>query len=127
MAVRMPCTDEGTTAAHPSVQSERACQRNRLLVGWWRQSADEPQASPRPASRGAFLAERDAQKSAASDRDPGRDQWQSGHFVVGRGQAGRVISLTLSAGGIQEIYALLNPEKLAYLQKQLSGLVEPSF
>ncbi|MDQ2716174.1 MAG: RNA polymerase sigma-70 factor [Chloroflexota bacterium] len=30
-----------------------------------------------------------------------------------------VISLTLSAGGIQEIYALLNPEKLAYLQKQL--------
>ena len=32
-----------------------------------------------------------------------------------------VISLTLSAVGIQEIYALLNPEKLAYLQKQLSG------
>ena len=30
-----------------------------------------------------------------------------------------VISLTLSAVGIQEIYALLNPEKLAYLQKQL--------
>jgi len=32
-----------------------------------------------------------------------------------------VISLTLSAVGIQEIYALLNPEKLAYLQKQLSN------
>jgi RNA polymerase sigma-70 factor, ECF subfamily len=32
-----------------------------------------------------------------------------------------VISLTQSAVGIQEIYALLNPEKLAYLQKQLSS------
>jgi RNA polymerase sigma-70 factor (ECF subfamily) len=32
-----------------------------------------------------------------------------------------VISLTLSAVGIQEIYALLNPEKLAYLQKQLES------
>ncbi|HEY1350243.1 MAG TPA: RNA polymerase sigma-70 factor [Ktedonobacteraceae bacterium] len=32
-----------------------------------------------------------------------------------------VISLTLSATGIQEIYALLNPEKLAYLQKQLAS------
>jgi len=32
-----------------------------------------------------------------------------------------VISLTLSAVGIQEIYALLNPEKLTYLQKQLSS------
>jgi RNA polymerase sigma-70 factor (ECF subfamily) len=32
-----------------------------------------------------------------------------------------VISLTLSAVGIQEIYALLNPEKLAYLKKQLSS------
>ncbi len=31
-----------------------------------------------------------------------------------------VISLTLSAAGIQEIYALLNPDKLAYLQQQLS-------
>jgi hypothetical protein len=31
-----------------------------------------------------------------------------------------VISLALSAVGIQEIYALLNPEKLAYLQKQFS-------
>ena len=31
-----------------------------------------------------------------------------------------VLSLTLSDEGIQEIYALLNPEKLAYLQKQLS-------
>ena len=30
-----------------------------------------------------------------------------------------VVSLTLNAEGIQEIYALLNPEKLAYLQKQL--------
>jgi RNA polymerase sigma-70 factor, ECF subfamily len=31
-----------------------------------------------------------------------------------------VITMTLSDAGIQEIYALLNPEKLAYLQKQLS-------
>ena len=32
-----------------------------------------------------------------------------------------VISLTLSAVGIQEIYALLNPEKLVFLQKQLES------
>jgi RNA polymerase sigma-70 factor (ECF subfamily) len=32
-----------------------------------------------------------------------------------------VISLTLSVMGIEEIYALLNPEKLAYLQKQLES------
>jgi RNA polymerase sigma-70 factor (ECF subfamily) len=32
-----------------------------------------------------------------------------------------VMSLTLSDAGIEEIYALLNPEKLAYLQRQLSG------
>src|SRR6266567_2329611 len=62
---------------------------SRLLVRWWWQSADEPQAYLRKARRGAFLAERDAQKSAASDRDPGRDQWQLGHLVLGRGQAGR--------------------------------------
>jgi len=36
------------------------------------------------------------------------------------GRLAGVISLTLSAVVIQEIYALLNPEKLAYLQKQLS-------
>jgi RNA polymerase sigma-70 factor (ECF subfamily) len=36
-----------------------------------------------------------------------------------------VISLTLSDTGIQEIYALLNPEKLAYLQGQLSGRGTP--
>jgi RNA polymerase sigma-70 factor, ECF subfamily len=36
-----------------------------------------------------------------------------------------VISLTLSTEGIQEIYALLNPEKLAYLQKQLSSSRRP--
>jgi ketosteroid isomerase-like protein len=40
--------------------------------------------------------------------------WEEGSLAV-------VISLTLSAVGIQEIYALLNPEKLAYLQQQLSG------
>src|SRR5258708_34566847 len=40
--------------------------------------------------------------------------WEEGRLAV-------VISLTLSAVGIQEIYALLNPEKLAYLQKQLSS------
>jgi RNA polymerase sigma-70 factor (ECF subfamily) len=40
--------------------------------------------------------------------------WDEGRLVG-------VMSLTLSAVGIQEIYALLNPEKLAYLQKQLSG------
>jgi RNA polymerase sigma-70 factor (ECF subfamily) len=38
--------------------------------------------------------------------------WEEGSLVI-------VISLILSAAGIQEIYALLNPEKLAYLQKQL--------
>lgn len=37
------------------------------------------------------------------------------------GSLAGVISLTLSAVGIQEIYALLNPEKLAYLQQQLSS------
>src|SRR6266705_1473036 len=36
------------------------------------------------------------------------------------GQLAGVLSLTLSAGGIQEIYALVNPEKLAYLHKQLA-------
>ena len=40
--------------------------------------------------------------------------WDNGSLAV-------VISLTLSAVGIAEIYALLNPEKLAYLQKQLTG------
>ena len=37
------------------------------------------------------------------------------------GRLAGVVSLTLNAVGIQEIYALLNPEKLAYLQKQLSS------
>jgi RNA polymerase sigma-70 factor (ECF subfamily) len=45
--------------------------------------------------------------------------WDEGSLAV-------VISLTLSAVGIQEIYALLNPEKLAYLQKQLSSSSTPS-
>jgi RNA polymerase sigma-70 factor (ECF subfamily) len=40
--------------------------------------------------------------------------WDEGNLAV-------VFSLTLSPVGIQEIYALLNPEKLAYLQKQLSS------
>jgi len=40
--------------------------------------------------------------------------WDEGSLAV-------VISVTLSDVGIQEIYALLNPEKLAYLQKQLSS------
>ena len=40
--------------------------------------------------------------------------WEEGSLAI-------VISLTLSAVGIQEIYALVNPEKLAYLQKQLSS------
>ena len=39
--------------------------------------------------------------------------WEEGRLAM-------VISLILSAVGIQEIYALVNPEKLAYLQKQLS-------
>jgi len=39
--------------------------------------------------------------------------WVEGNVAV-------VLSLSLSPDGIQEIYALLNPEKLAYLQKQLS-------
>jgi RNA polymerase sigma-70 factor (ECF subfamily) len=37
------------------------------------------------------------------------------------GSLAGVLSLTLSEAGIQEIYALLNPEKLAYLQKQLQS------
>src|SRR6266568_331523 len=40
--------------------------------------------------------------------------WEEGSLAI-------VISLTLSTVGIQEIYALVNPEKLAYLQKQLSS------
>jgi len=40
--------------------------------------------------------------------------WEEGSLAM-------VISLILSAVGIEEIYALLNPEKLAYLQKQLSS------
>jgi RNA polymerase sigma-70 factor (ECF subfamily) len=32
-----------------------------------------------------------------------------------------VLSLTLSAAGVQEVYALLNPDKLAYLQQQLAA------
>ncbi len=38
-----------------------------------------------------------------------------------QGSLAGVLSLSLNAEGIQEIYALLNPEKLAYLQKQLSN------
>ena len=34
-----------------------------------------------------------------------------------------VVSLSLSAEGIQEIYGLANPEKLVYLQKQLAGRI----
>jgi RNA polymerase sigma-70 factor, ECF subfamily len=45
--------------------------------------------------------------------------WEEDNLAV-------VISLTLSAVGIQEIYALLNPGKLAYLQKQLSSSGRPS-
>jgi hypothetical protein len=37
--------------------------------------------------------------------------WDEGRLVG-------VISLILGAVGIREIYALLNPEKLTYLQKQ---------
>ncbi len=37
------------------------------------------------------------------------------------GRLAGVISLSYGAVGIQEIYALLNPEKLAYLQQQLSS------
>ena len=37
------------------------------------------------------------------------------------GSLAGVLSLTLCTEGIQEIFALLNPEKLAYLHKQLSG------
>jgi len=40
--------------------------------------------------------------------------WDEGRLVG-------VVSLTLGGVGIQEIYALLNPEKLAYLQKQLAS------
>jgi RNA polymerase sigma-70 factor (ECF subfamily) len=40
--------------------------------------------------------------------------WEAGNLGV-------VISLALSAEGIAEIYAVLNPEKLAYLKKQLAS------
>jgi RNA polymerase sigma-70 factor, ECF subfamily len=40
--------------------------------------------------------------------------WDEGHLAV-------VISLALSGARIQEIYALLNPEKLDYLRKQLTA------
>src|SRR5262249_38376903 len=40
--------------------------------------------------------------------------WDEGRLVI-------VISMRLCAVGIEEIYAQLNPEKLAYLQKQLSS------
>ena len=40
--------------------------------------------------------------------------WDEGRLVG-------IVSLTLGAVGIQEIYALLNPEKLVYLQKQLAS------
>jgi RNA polymerase sigma-70 factor, ECF subfamily len=39
--------------------------------------------------------------------------WDEGRLVV-------VVSIAQSAEGIQEIFGLLNPEKLAYLQKQIS-------
>ena len=32
-----------------------------------------------------------------------------------------VLTLALSDAGVQEVYAMLNPEKLAYLQRQLSA------
>jgi RNA polymerase sigma-70 factor, ECF subfamily len=50
--------------------------------------------------------------------DPAMLLWDEGNLAG-------VISLTLSAAGIQEIYALVNPEKLAYLQIQLSGRQMP--
>lgn len=40
----------------------------------------------------------------------------------GRDNLAVIITITLNATGIQEIYALLNPEKLAYLQKQLANI-----
>ena len=43
--------------------------------------------------------------------------WDEGNLVI-------VISLSLSADGIQEIDAQLNPEKLSYLQRQLSSAGE---
>src|SRR5579859_366414 len=40
--------------------------------------------------------------------------WDDGHLVI-------VLGLAQGAAGIQEIYALVNPEKLAYLRRQLAG------
>ncbi len=95
----------------------------RLLVGWWRQSAGEPPADLLPASRGAawsfwMSVGRKNQPpltdtQAEINGSPALLFWDEGRLAV-------VISLTVSAAGIQEIYALLNPDKLAYLQKQLS-------
>jgi RNA polymerase sigma-70 factor (ECF subfamily) len=52
--------------------------------------------------------------SAEINSSPAILFWDEGSLAV-------VFSVTLSNVGIQEIYALLNPEKLAYLQKQLSS------
>ena len=45
--------------------------------------------------------------------------WDEDNLVV-------VISMTLSDVGIQEIFAILNPDKLAYLRKQISSSREQS-
>jgi len=51
--------------------------------------------------------------SNPDERDPDLSE-------AGRERAQTLIHV-LGGAGIQEIYALLNPEKLAYLQKQLSS------
>ncbi len=62
-----------------------------------------------------FMREEDqADTQAEIHASPATLFWYEGCLAM-------VISLVLSAVGIQEIYALQNPEKLAYLQKQLTS------
>ena len=45
--------------------------------------------------------------------------WDEGRLVI-------VLSLALSEAGIAEIFALMSPEKLAYLQNQLASSPAPA-
>ena len=58
--------------------------------------------------------------NASSAQGQTEDPGQLALFPEQEGRLAGVLSLSLSAGGIQEIYALVNPEKLAYLNRQLA-------
>ena len=67
-----------------------------------------------------LLVESGARKSDHPDSYVCRGQRSSPILFWDRDRLVMVLSLTISAAGIQEIYAQLNPQKLAYLQKQRS-------